>query len=144
VKLLLIQITRKLEEGEHQLVDMRKLNFRIWDKEDLLWIDPSHLQVNHCGLLYLPYGLAPQKNTERFEIQQFSGMFDKIGRRIYEGDIVKKYSEYYNCTTNFKIEFLKGVFGIYFGAPDDIPFPLIGPEKYFEVIGNIFENPELL
>lgn len=73
---------------------------------------------------------------------QFCGMRDKRKKEIYDGDILKddygrKYKvEYYECNAAFMLV-----------CYNDMPTGYIGYfdiEKYFEVIGNIFDNPELL
>lgn len=66
------------------------------------------------------------KGTER----QFTGLHDKNGKEIYEGDIIK------GETRNFTVKFEEGMF-----TTDVGKYILNGD---YEVIGNIHENPELL
>jgi len=71
-------------------------------------------------------------------IMQFTGLKDKNGKEIYEGDIVQR----------GVITFSRGKFqGTYFDSTGDLAEDWeddLFQEKNIEVKGNIYENPELL
>ena len=83
------------------------------------------------------------KNT----LGQFTGLTDKNGREIYEGDVFLD-TEYYEPTYR-KIVYRNGQWEAV--ASDGIWFPLLKDQeplsdelRHIEVIGNIHDNPELL
>jgi len=114
---------------------MRELKFRVWDYYNRRFIDEPIDCVAILGMSAFPqevnFGLA------QFEIQQYSGEKDKFGKEIYEGDIIifkEPFDTYW-----IPVEFKNGAFGFtFFGTFNWLNAKLI------EVVGNIFENPELL
>lgn len=85
-------------------------------------------------------------------IMQSTGLKDKNGKEIFEGDVVKRYrSPFLKAKWEYQIEtvikekaslLLGREFGKNFGTiPFDSPF---AKSVLLEVIGNIYENPELL
>lgn len=60
---------------------MRKIKFRVWDKQFKVWVDPEIVARWAMYVLENPSSIA-------HEIMQFTGKIDKKGKEIYEGDIV--------------------------------------------------------
>lgn len=90
-------------------------------------------------------------------IGQFTGLHDKNGNEIYEGDIVKRKCVNDGWPTNegnWPVVFKNGSFGIEVGDGTHIRFAekevwadmsASGENIYeYEIIGNIYDNPELL
>ena len=113
------------------------LKFRVWDKLLKKWSKNSH------KLLYGNDGTICFEKGDRYEFMQFTGLHDSHGREIYEGDIVSdgrlgvvgyfpEIASFLVLTTHGGQECLQGL-GI--GKPH---------LEETEVIGNIYENPELL
>ena len=75
-------------------------------------------------------------------VGQFTGLTDRNGKRIFEGDIVRNADGYlFSAQYPFAVKFCDGNF-----CGDAGGFVYISGEefRYCEVIGNIHENPELL
>lgn len=83
------------------------------------------------GNIIRPYGM------EVLDIMQYTGLKDKNGTEIYEGDIVFDS----HCEENGKVIFDEGRFVIEW---ESIEEDLFENCDIYEVIGNAYENPELL
>ncbi len=119
----------------------RKIKFRAWNSErKKIFFGPTDDSPSPSWILALP-----QVENFPIPIMQFTGFIDKNGKEIYEGDIAKGIIEFRpdllldQQTLTGQIIFHKGEFafhrpGCHFGL------------KFFfelEVIGNIYENPNL-
>ena len=120
---------------------MRELKFRVWSEEDReYWTD--------CKLRYLftsPTGLPStvyNDEGDRFDIEQYTGLKDKNGKEIYEGDIVTLNGEWEeiehdDCSI---VTFENGCFRVGDGYENEAGSYL----SDWRIIGNIHEDPELL
>ena len=112
---------------------MRELKFRAWNTEIMQF---EYFELHN---ITVPDRLLCQY---KYPVQQYTGLKDKNGVEIYEGDIVKATSDQYE-NENFigKVIFDEGCFLTWVNKND---IRGIWGEDDIEVIGNIFENSELL
>lgn len=139
----------------------REIKFRAWDENskqmiynpDFLIIDNGHYAVGTLDSEskwysvddYLDGGIYPYKTI----LMQYTGLKDKNGKEIYEGDLLERIN-YAN-----KKELYVMTFGI-FDTEDGyvmafhLVYPNFNDQSYnheageLEIIGNIYESPELL
>ena len=84
---------------------------------------------------------------EEVKLMQYTGLKDKNGKEIYEGDIIKYKFPYDTRLKHISpVKFLEteASFGIKDRYGNKIPLYTISANNYFEVIGNIYENKNLL
>jgi len=135
---------------------MRKIKFRAWDtKENLMSYGsekPYMYLTNAQRLIGIGCDLDPSlyhDTTRSFEkeiiLMQYTGLKDKNGKEIYEGDVVK-YIDSYNTLLKTDIYYTWGGFAL---RTDENPIYLCEfysgdeskPTPGIEIIGNIYENP---
>jgi uncharacterized phage protein (TIGR01671 family) len=124
---------------------MREIKFRAWSDASKQMTDWGVLRGLHVGTAFA--------KSSNYHLMQFTGQLDKSGKEIYEGDVVARKGDYSKVE---QIEFACDTFTVG-GNPDHVGkygwSPLIevmsSDDDYdtvelLEVIGNIYENPELL
>lgn len=130
---------------------MRDIKFRAWDEKQKVMYGPDVLdlfihfdgKINHSDL-----GVVQgTNNTVQFSLMQYTGLKDRNGAEIYEGDIVKREWVEINPGSDDFIGVVKYVEGSF--CLEDIEDPFSGDSLFIEigtneVIGNKHENPELL
>ena len=113
----------------------REIKFRIWDKINRMWLRCFNVNLFDIG------------DLPNVELMQYTGVKDKNGKEIYEGDIVKYKFPYDTRLKHISpVKFLETEvsFGIKDIYGNEIPLYTISANNYFEVIGNIYKNKNLL
>ncbi|GFN35350.1 YopX family protein [Tepidimicrobium xylanilyticum] len=137
-----------------------KIKFRVWDKRNNRMIMPRKFATikpvidfnGNLGVMdtyknWHWHGIVPE---DEYELMLFTGILDKNEREIYEGDILKD--------TDNEIYYVDFIRGCFYLRTNYKSFPHLGWVEWlpmceidrladpvdFEIVGNIYENPELL
>ncbi|MGI8351716.1 YopX family protein [Niallia circulans] len=131
---------------------MREIKFRVWDKDySKMHIcgtnthDAINFLENQACYYNQQNGCGSLPNGEgTYDLMQYTGLKDKNGVEIYEGDVVKGHWWAYGKAHR---HIGKVTYGM-------AAFKVVGVKQYlgnsieldptFEIIGNIYQNPELL
>lgn len=124
---------------------MREIKFRVWNRQSKEYITGNRVRVDGDGLLYIDrivvksYFYPPHtRKNPWFIVEQFTGLKDKNGTEIYEGDIL--IDDTGEPIEYWVVKFSNGGFvGECAGVTEHL-FELAN----LEVVGNVHENPELL
>ena len=135
-------------------MSVREIKFRAWDKlgkrmGNVNYIKYSDVKYTHISVRFKQkekniddwFNYGGKDGCDNIILMQFTGLYDKDGKEIYEGDIVTGLFDHteiighiiYGSDATFFI-YRKGLFGI----------GLNNAKDWLEVIGNIYESPELL
>lgn len=122
----------------------REIKFRAWDDEIKEMIDDLWRINLGEGYVYYYDGKDEIQRCKTKHLMQYTGFKDKNGREIYEGDIIQYKTTYYgnHKTHTTLVEWKDDLEHDGFGEPLAMGYIFHGIEN--EVIGNIFENPNLL
>ncbi|SNU09713.1 phage uncharacterized protein TIGR01671 [Streptococcus equinus] len=126
---------------------MRELKFRAWVKPEQRMIGVYEMTFIDNEFLIISDGMDFYTNDE-FKLMQFTGLKDKNGKEIYEGDIIKCSDghDYYFGVVAYDKDY--GNFGVSEDNDEDMdPFGYLFEWKNveeLEVVGSKYENPELL
>ncbi len=131
---------------------MREIKYRAWDKKEneFIYAEPIFGFFPSIG--------ANEENTmafnDRYAIQEFTGLFDKAGKEIYEGDIVRtehpQIREWSDTNPEIRIigwDDIEAKFAFYKTNKEKQGSGWCFTKNIFlgsVIIGNIFENKELV
>lgn len=117
--------------------------FRAWLKNDREMIDADEIHWDDGHLDFIGDGITFMRKADEVILMQSTGLQDKNGQEVFVGDIIK-------CTRGcpHEVYIEKEYAGIFIGGMPavylkglNVGYAWTGSE---EIIGNIYENPELL
>lgn len=115
----------------------REIKFRAWNVDEMIY----SIAVKDSFAFSHGEHLQVENGERNYTIMQFTGLLDKNGNEIYEGDILSQhFSTSFNSAGRLENKVLQEV------KWDKAGFNISHPLRMdiYEVIGNIYENPELL
>ena len=127
---------------------MREIKFRAWDSDEKTMCPVYEL---HFGERIIVARVNARNGkmlllfSDETNLMQYTGVKDKNGVEIYEGDIIRHQSGKYG--TDFEIKWspiLCGFTAMQIESGHPSPQLNQGTMCHFEVVGNIYENPELV
>lgn len=134
--------------------NMRELKFRVWDNLKKDWLKK---RVYHASLATNDGGIGEfcfKQHPDGFTIQQYTGLKDKDGKEIFEGDILEWGMSYNTSEPSPRLRFVEFYEPqLIYKAVEVGPLPAgvtylyearSNSTRWCRVVGNILENTELL
>jgi len=120
---------------------MREIKFRFWNRKTKQMASWDDMENGTSSRLCSEF---EDIRNEENEIMQYTGLKDKNGKEIYEGDIVRHLPTAFNSSSGVgEIYYHKGHARFALKWVGNLEHYLDSLNSY-EIIGNVYENPDLL
>lgn len=120
-----------------------KPKFRVWDKLDKEIYEVGEIHWSRGEFDFIGDGITFKRDADEVELMQSTGLFDKNGKEVFVGDIIK-------CTRGclHEVYIEKEYGGTYCGGMPAVYLKGLREgyawTEHEEIIGNIHENRDLL
>lgn len=132
----------------------REIKYRAWLKAEKIMVTVEEINFYDETFAYIFDNYAEveqewiEEDIQNVELLQYTGLKDKTGKDIYEGDIIRYFSEVMSkkewiCS----VEVIGATFAVRTGKKsymDGSFLNRLSKDEKLEIIGNIYENPNLL
>lgn len=138
---------------------MNEIKFKVWDEYQKKFVPVTDVVIDGNGKISIVNLKSDIRKVEDLKILLYTGLRDKKGTKIYEDDIVKVHSRYERKYVTAVVKWGCGYGEVGFSLRqlyDCLSKKYEGWELYdemgsnftfdrdLEIIGNIYENPELI
>lgn len=135
---------------------MREILFKAKRVDNGEWVEGSYVYtfgnnpLRPITNIVSDYYFIVAKNKGVFEIDknticQYTGLTDKNGNKIWENDIVQSSEGCLDCDNGIgNIDFYSGLWYVNGNVQNSLYDLIYIGEHEIEIIGNVFDNPELL
>lgn len=130
-----------LKTNQSIIIKQRKIKFRAWDKINKEMFIPTSLALLEPCLSVFGAKNNIRRDLKDVILQQYTGLKDRKGIEIYEGDEVKCFGKVYKVVFGNKIHIGFWLIQICVGFRESVS--LTNHSQEYEIIGNIYENKEL-
>ena len=120
---------------------MREIKFRAWDRKNKKWINIQGFNFQNYWIIVWHWVNGKQYfyMPQDVDLLQYTGLKDKNGKEIYEGDILRCNNLYFEVYYDTEM----AMFNLKRQEHKITSF-LLSATHLYDVAGNIYENPELI
>lgn len=133
---------------------MNNIKFRAYIDERLRDVTSIHWFEGEIDMISTTRGSYEVEIFDDYKLMQYTGFKDSKGNDIYEGDIIQflykplyPFAERFGALVTCKVSYDLGKFSLNKGCSNEFEEDIANAILYLgklKVIGNIYENPELL